>query len=109
VYRTSSRTRGLTRFPCVVIRYSTAGRVQNPPLEQPSVDQFLDVARLNRRARREGEQLQAFACSTAPQLALLKRVPQFEQPLRRVKLGFLVGGWLLGRLFRQLRRDLLGA
>ena len=55
--------------------------------------------RLNRRARREGEELQAFACSTAPQVALLKRVPQFEQPLRRVKLGFLVGGWLLGRLF----------
>ncbi len=55
--------------------------------------------RLNRKARREGAALHAFACSTAPQLALLKRVPQFQQQLRRVKLGFLVGGWLLGRLF----------
>jgi hypothetical protein len=60
---------------------------------------FAWAARLDRQARSAGVTVSAlFSCSTTIMYKALRQGPQFEQPLRSVRLAWLVGGWLTGRL-----------
>jgi hypothetical protein len=57
------------------------------------------ASRLDRQARSAGVTVNAiFSCSTTIVFKAFKQVPQFEQPLRSVRLAWVVGGWLIGRL-----------
>lgn len=60
---------------------------------------FAWASRLDRQARAAGVTANAlFSCSTTIMYKAFRQAPQFEQPLRSVRLAWFVGGWLMGRL-----------
>lgn len=56
--------------------------------------------RLDNQAMAVGEGRKAvFSCSTTLQRQLLKDVPRFSTAMGRVRMSWLIGGWLMGKLF----------
>jgi len=61
---------------------------------------LLWARRLDRQADEAGRDVGAlFSCSTTLQYQLLREQPRLREVLKPVRLSWLVGGWLIGKLF----------